>query len=165
MIRRPPRSTLFPYTTLFRSEGREHAFALAAGEAAREDVENARAWRDCQEQSSGQEKYQAVRVEHAEIVQNLQGRSKPSSVLVVIFAARRRRCRGRWGGSGRAGAEVVEVQNGVEDQEVAAGGFRAPDGIVGKDHAVPLPVRAVNDGRLFRHFLAAVDPAMNGNIL
>src|SRR2546427_9283373 len=24
MIRRPPRSTLFPYTTLFRSSGREH---------------------------------------------------------------------------------------------------------------------------------------------
>src|SRR3712207_8059452 len=24
MIRRPPRSTLFPYTTLFRSEGLEH---------------------------------------------------------------------------------------------------------------------------------------------
>src|SRR3712207_8430389 len=25
MIRRPPRSTLFPYTTLFRSEGFQHA--------------------------------------------------------------------------------------------------------------------------------------------
>src|SRR2546430_5272516 len=25
MIRRPPRSTLFPYTTLFRSEGLDHA--------------------------------------------------------------------------------------------------------------------------------------------
>src|SRR3712207_7390475 len=25
MIRRPPRSTLFPYTTLFRSDGRGHA--------------------------------------------------------------------------------------------------------------------------------------------
>src|SRR2546427_6855845 len=25
MIRRPPRSTLFPYTTLFRSQRREHA--------------------------------------------------------------------------------------------------------------------------------------------
>src|SRR2546426_4695637 len=25
MIRRPPRSTLFPYTTLFRSAGHEHA--------------------------------------------------------------------------------------------------------------------------------------------
>src|SRR2546430_5819773 len=25
MIRRPPRSTLFPYTTLFRSPGRRHA--------------------------------------------------------------------------------------------------------------------------------------------
>src|SRR3712207_7398417 len=28
MIRRPPRSTLFPYTTLFRSGGREHALDL-----------------------------------------------------------------------------------------------------------------------------------------
>src|SRR5258708_31753789 len=26
MIRRPPRSTLFPYTTLFRSRGRLHAY-------------------------------------------------------------------------------------------------------------------------------------------
>src|SRR5690348_18057349 len=30
MIRRPPRSTLFPYTTLFRSEVREHLAAAAA---------------------------------------------------------------------------------------------------------------------------------------
>src|SRR3989442_10075448 len=28
MIRRPPRSTLFPYTTLFRSSGKDSAFAL-----------------------------------------------------------------------------------------------------------------------------------------
>src|SRR2546430_7737453 len=27
MIRRPPRSTLFPYTTLFRSSGRPHRFS------------------------------------------------------------------------------------------------------------------------------------------
>src|SRR2546422_1186276 len=26
MIRRPPRSTLFPYTTLFRSDGADHPF-------------------------------------------------------------------------------------------------------------------------------------------
>src|SRR2546428_12170584 len=31
MIRRPPRSTLFPYTTLFRSAGAENAFAMASG--------------------------------------------------------------------------------------------------------------------------------------
>src|SRR3712207_7338449 len=31
MIRRPPRSTLFPYTTLFRSQARKVAPALAAG--------------------------------------------------------------------------------------------------------------------------------------
>src|SRR3712207_9483666 len=31
MIRRPPRSTLFPYTTLFRSEGREFHVHVPAG--------------------------------------------------------------------------------------------------------------------------------------
>src|SRR3712207_6894232 len=36
MIRRPPRSTLFPYTTLFRSGGDDlaRAFPVAAGRAA-----------------------------------------------------------------------------------------------------------------------------------
>src|SRR3712207_9400898 len=32
MIRRPPRSTLFPYTTLFRSTGKRHPLLLTAGE-------------------------------------------------------------------------------------------------------------------------------------
>src|SRR2546427_9550532 len=38
MIRRPPRSTLFPYTTLFRSlhGGGGHLLALEAGELARD---------------------------------------------------------------------------------------------------------------------------------
>src|SRR5438874_4872867 len=31
MLRRPPRSTLFPYTTLFRSEGGERARDIIAG--------------------------------------------------------------------------------------------------------------------------------------
>src|SRR2546430_9078555 len=31
MIRRPPRSTLFPYTTLFRSEVREHSAGISGG--------------------------------------------------------------------------------------------------------------------------------------
>src|SRR2546430_13567658 len=31
MIRRPPRSTLFPYTTLFRSDGRHVAFEQGVG--------------------------------------------------------------------------------------------------------------------------------------
>src|SRR3712207_8648703 len=34
MIRRPPRSTLFPYTTLFRSRAERHPAAGAAGPAA-----------------------------------------------------------------------------------------------------------------------------------
>src|SRR2546430_12477155 len=32
MIRRPPRSTLFPYTTLFRSQGERHRHRVADGE-------------------------------------------------------------------------------------------------------------------------------------
>src|SRR3712207_8718281 len=35
MIRRPPRSTLFPYTTLFRSSEERQAFLLALGDAMR----------------------------------------------------------------------------------------------------------------------------------
>src|SRR5256885_7117209 len=41
MIRRPPRSTLFPYTTLFRSQG---GFRAGAEPAAGGDGELSRAW-------------------------------------------------------------------------------------------------------------------------
>jgi len=34
MIRRPPRSTLFPYTTLFRSQGRGRSRALGRSDGA-----------------------------------------------------------------------------------------------------------------------------------
>src|SRR3712207_7597492 len=34
MIRRPPRSTLFPYTTLFRSPGSRYEFELTATDSA-----------------------------------------------------------------------------------------------------------------------------------
>src|SRR5438270_10332169 len=44
MMRRPPRSTLFPYTTLFRSPGAGHQVAdLVGGVAARSGVERDRA--------------------------------------------------------------------------------------------------------------------------
>src|SRR2546430_7682240 len=35
MIRRPPRSTLFPYTTLFRSQALEHGILLEARQSSR----------------------------------------------------------------------------------------------------------------------------------
>src|SRR5690348_17591713 len=50
MIRRPPRSTLFPYTTLFRSEG--DAFEVARGEREDVDVTAAGAGRDERESAS-----------------------------------------------------------------------------------------------------------------
>src|SRR3712207_7522183 len=36
MIRRPPRSTLFPYTTLFRSDGVQHRVPLLPQDAAQD---------------------------------------------------------------------------------------------------------------------------------
>src|SRR3712207_7079444 len=46
MIRRPPRSTLFPYTTLFRSSGRRgHVGDRADGVRRRADRQEARAGR------------------------------------------------------------------------------------------------------------------------
>src|SRR3712207_9026937 len=39
MIRRPPRSTLFPYTTLFRSRGKSSADTTSAREGWRRDCE------------------------------------------------------------------------------------------------------------------------------
>src|SRR2546425_8876445 len=51
MIRRPPRSTLFPYTTLFRSLGLEPLDVEPAAEAAHRHLERLRAavgtQRDC----------------------------------------------------------------------------------------------------------------------
>src|SRR3712207_7037286 len=47
MIRRPPRSTLFPYTTLFRSQDRERADAVYRGvrePLVAEDVADCIAW-------------------------------------------------------------------------------------------------------------------------
>src|SRR2546422_4676173 len=41
MIRRPPRSTLFPYTTLFRSRGRAAEEVLRRGAAERHDLREA----------------------------------------------------------------------------------------------------------------------------
>src|SRR5256886_17686622 len=42
MIRRPPRSTLFPYTTLFRSSGKPGERPLLSKEQAREHVHRQR---------------------------------------------------------------------------------------------------------------------------
>src|SRR3712207_8660558 len=40
MIRRPPRSTLFPYTTLFRSPARDHRHQVGHDERHRDDQQH-----------------------------------------------------------------------------------------------------------------------------
>src|SRR2546429_3959211 len=47
MIRRPPRSTLFPYTTLFRSELEDHVARLDSGLLGRSALLDARHERPC----------------------------------------------------------------------------------------------------------------------
>src|SRR5260221_9551712 len=51
MIRRPPRSTLFPYTTLFRS--REHDFAMEIVRARWKERGWSAALRDLQQRAAG----------------------------------------------------------------------------------------------------------------
>src|SRR3712207_8882309 len=68
MIRRPPRSTLFPYTTLFRSEGTED-FTKANKEYL-EKVLSAQAWQevikaDLQRQQKSQMKNLFEKIEQA----------------------------------------------------------------------------------------------------
>src|SRR5437879_4182078 len=65
---------------------------------------------------------------------------------------------------GAAGVEMVEVEHGVEDQEIAAPGFAAPHGIVGKEDDVPLAVGNINDGGLFSDFVPAGDHAAEKQI-
>src|SRR5437016_1120519 len=56
---------------------------------------------------------------------------------------------------GAAGVQMVEVEHGVENQEIAAHSFAAPHGVVGKEHDVALAVGNIDDGGLFGHFAAA----------
>src|SRR5256885_10282139 len=69
MIRRPPRSTLFPYTTLFRSDGRRHDGALGHVEAGLPRVGKRVSLRDhrtCIEQSLLDELHVARQVARSE---------------------------------------------------------------------------------------------------
>src|SRR5256886_12861612 len=59
---------------------------------------------------------------------------------------------------------MVEVGQGVEDQEITAHGFAAPHGIVGKEDDVALAVGDVDDGGLFGDFVAARDHATKKQI-
>src|SRR3712207_7035605 len=61
MIRRPPRSTLFPYTTLFRSIGTDEAKALK-GKAA---IANARLAYALYEEMFGSERFAALEAKGA----------------------------------------------------------------------------------------------------
>src|SRR5207248_3964590 len=65
---------------------------------------------------------------------------------------------------GAAGVQMVEVDHGVEDQEITAHGFAAPHGVVGKEHDVALAVGNVHDGGLFGDFIAARDHAAEKQI-
>src|SRR5712692_4057361 len=63
-----------------------------------------------------------------------------------------------------AGVEVVEVEHGIEDQEITAHGFAAPHGIVGEENDVALAVGKVDDGGLLGDFAAAYDHATEQQI-
>src|SRR2546429_7934500 len=99
MIRRPPRSTLFPYTTLFRS--RKHARSIAqrernsAGKAAGDDLREKRCSAD--DAGAGVRFGQPKDLRKALRLLSFRRRSKKAS---PIFRSEERRvgkeCRSRW---------------------------------------------------------------------
>src|SRR3712207_8124737 len=54
MIRRPPRSTLFPYTTLFRSQGENCAQYLAKGRPVA--IDGRLEWREWEDRETGKKR-------------------------------------------------------------------------------------------------------------
>src|SRR3712207_8466630 len=77
MIRRPPRSTLFPYTTLFRSGG--DAAAHDHGESQAEDGEHAADGGHARASSSGVVSGVPVPVSPAPVGRQMLSRSQPAS--------------------------------------------------------------------------------------
>src|SRR5713226_4413430 len=69
---------------------------------------------------------------------------------------------GRSGGA--ASVQVVEVEHGVENQEITAHGFAAPHRIVGKKNDMAFAVRNVYHGGLFGDFAAGGDHAAEEQI-
>lgn len=55
--------------------------------------------------------------------------------------------------------QLIKVQNRVENQEVAALGFGAPERVVGKEHNVALANRNVNYGGVLGDFVAGFEQA------
>src|SRR3989475_8099749 len=87
MIRRPPRSTLFPYTTLFRSQGGFQADALV-GAAGRHEVVVARVARPAQFRAPGME---GARTDRIDVIDDRgRGRATIGRDLVAVDAEHQR---------------------------------------------------------------------------
>src|SRR5256714_14839411 len=86
MIRRPPRSTLFPYTTLFRS--RDARWDSAHGGAVQRRVHDARDDDDLPVRRAGLDR---IRELHHSIADRRAGHGLPEAERPVLLAAARRR--------------------------------------------------------------------------
>src|SRR2546426_11569983 len=106
MIRRPPRSTLFPYTTLFRSQARSR-YEQTVLVALREVEDALVGLRTAQDRSAAQER-QVIALRRALELADMRYRNGVSSYLDVLDAQR-----------GLFGAELALTQ-AERDQLVAA---------------------------------------------
>src|SRR5256885_15787423 len=109
MIRRPPRSTLFPYTTLFRSARQQHADFQRASLPAHDcgcGEQCRRSGAAGQQMTAGEIVYEGL---PANFGMNLEGLGEPGQTAIVIpynmfhnifFAAKLTRSEERRGGKG-----------------------------------------------------------------
>src|SRR5689334_23602607 len=92
MIRRPPRSTLFPYTTLFRSYRARHKEAIAARRREKYllDPEKFRARRRERHRNLSPEKYQAVLASNRDR-KSTRLNSSHSSISYAVFCLKKKK--------------------------------------------------------------------------
>lgn len=64
-----------------------------------------------------------------------------------------------------AGVQVVEVEDGVEDEEVGSPGLAAPDGVVGEEDDVAFLDGDVHNGGVLGDLLSAFEEARDEKVL
>src|SRR3712207_8180614 len=89
MIRRPPRSTLFPYTTLFRSDGGEQA--VVGRDAGDDGVGHALRHRDGSDGQAGEEVAPEVRQRVAGDRKSTRLNSSHANISYAVFCLKKKK--------------------------------------------------------------------------
>src|SRR2546430_11585477 len=90
MIRRPPRSTLFPYTTLFRSSAEHHAAARGRENETGKDARRILQVDHARRRTGGERRNDALDGEHREDRKSTRLNSSHSQISYAVFCLKKK---------------------------------------------------------------------------